>query len=304
MTAEKLLAEHPLATKAECLRFWNASKHSYTRASKQLEMYLQWRKDHDIDGLSITGNGHADWNLAVETAFRSLAVKNEQQRQHAQDEIPRQTKQRWFRAEGTGNGPSNSTSSSAPVPKGHPRVPQLVFCPAIESAGERRSMVDATGNPILHCLPAQIDLHQHNAETIILILAVYLHTKLADRSSLTKYTLLVDVRPGQNWPNPPAMTMIGFLRQVSSTLQDLIPDRLGRCIVFNVPRPAVLVFDAILKPLLRFQSARSCSLQLLAGGANVDSDVTSHLISHLEGGQDAVDMLEGTRNRCMTTSRP
>lgn len=56
---------------------------------------------------------------------------------------------------------------------------------------------------------------------------------------------MLDVRPGEGWPNPLAIFMIPFIRKIAKMLQGRFPGRLERLIVFPVPTTALGVFHAV-----------------------------------------------------------
>jgi hypothetical protein len=160
-------------------------------------------------------------------------------------------------------------------------------------------LTDKRGNTILYCLPAQIDLSKYSTDVCIHALAFYLQAKMLDRHSLAQFTLILDVRAGRCWANPPAFQLLSLIRQASHTLQDLFPQRKSQCLVTNVPRAAVVVYDKLVRPLL-FRHATSSSqhgfaLHLLAGGALVDSSMACQLCEHLESGYKGVQVLEQIR---------
>jgi CRAL/TRIO domain len=64
-----------------------------------------------------------------------------------------------------------------------------------------------------------------------------------------QWTLVMDVRPGRGWPNPPAIKMLGFIREAGQVLFELFPGRLHRCVVFPVPAVAASVWNAAKKVL-------------------------------------------------------
>ncbi|GKY94847.1 hypothetical protein MPSEU_000449700 [Mayamaea pseudoterrestris] len=296
-SADELLAKFPTASLEECQRFSIAFGNHQT-ACKKLDAYLTWRNDHDMDAFVSLGDDFKDWKQAVEKALSWEATA----KASSNGEIAKKKHGFFHRHPKTSTSTSKSRfPSSDGAAAANATIPQLVFCPAATSTNPSSTitpLTDKIGNPILQCLPAQIDLSRFGSGIFILAIAYYLHFKM-DRSSLTQYTLLVDVRPGKRWPNPPAASMIGFLRQASSTLQDLLPQRLSQCLVLNVPRAAVLVFDRIVRPILFFHSSSSSSgkLHLLRGGANVDSVVSSRLVDYLEAGHEGVDLLERTRQK-------
>jgi CRAL/TRIO domain len=85
-----------------------------------------------------------------------------------------------------------------------------------------------------------------------------------------QWTLVMDVRPGHGWPNPPAVKMLGFIREAGQMLFELFPGRLHRCIVFPVPVVAAGVWGAAKKVLDPTVASR---VVVVSGPAEIDSPV-------------------------------
>ena len=288
---DKLQADVPGATRAECQRF-EAAFGTHAATSK-LRHYMAWRQQHDMDPWTSSAEEHendnddaSDWNRAVDKALAEKMIE----KRHEEPSSSRWLSRRKNRNEASCSSaatatnelttPEQATATSSVTDS----IPQLLFCP---SDNNDKALTDARGNAILYCLPAQMDLSKHSADTYLLVMAFYLHLKF-DRNNTQQYTLLLDVRAGRRWPNPPAHSLIGVIRSASRQLQDLVPHRLYQCLVLNVPGAAVYVFDKLVRPLL----AVSSSLHLLAGGANVESDTTRHLPDYLATRQEGVDWLD------------
>jgi len=47
-------------------------------------------------------------------------------------------------------------------------------------------------------------------------------------------TILIDIRPGEGWPNPPATKLLPFFRALCKGLPANYPERMGRVIIFPV----------------------------------------------------------------------
>ena len=80
----------------------------------------------------------------------------------------------------------------------------------------------------------------------------------------------MDVRPGRGWPNPPAVKMLGFIREAGQVLFELFPGRLHRCVVFPVPTVAASVWGAAKKVLDPTVASR---VVVVSGPAEMDSPV-------------------------------
>lgn len=97
----------------------------------------------------------------------------------------------------------------------------------------------------IQVLPARLQMSLPQAsEFYVATLGLYLDA-IFDRSDSGKATVLIDVRPGKGWPNPPAHKMVGFIRHVASELNDLFPDRLSRCVLYPIPGPAVFLWKLV-----------------------------------------------------------
>jgi len=140
-------------------------------------------------------------------------------------------------------------SSSTPTVTGP--MPQFVVS---HSNGQNDVMRDLKGHVLLQALPAQMDM-QFTEEAYTMALAMYLEQLFQDEneedeSSYQKITLMLDVRPGRGWPNDNAMQLVGLIRYVANTLNALHPNRLHKCILFPVPRAAIVLWNLALKPFL------------------------------------------------------
>ena len=85
-------------------------------------------------------------------------------------------------------------------------------------------IIDRHGYQMIHVLPALIDKSNVSSEIYAMILIFYLD-QLLDRSSETKMTVVLDVRPGQGWPNSPAIFMVNYIRKITSMLQGHFPGK-------------------------------------------------------------------------------
>jgi hypothetical protein len=97
------------------------------------------------------------------------------------------------------------------------------------------------GKRVAHILAALVDLDLASQEFYAACVAAYLDFML-DRNSLESIAVLVDVRPGQGWPNPPAMSLIPFIKTITKMLSKTMPERLDVCLVYPVPSPAKVIW--------------------------------------------------------------
>jgi hypothetical protein len=267
-TVTILSQKFPEATRAECKRFLlchcraNADSGptagGVAEAEKSLQDYLTWRKrlGMDVDGdlpLSEFTGGNVDFDddrksydaLLWAQACRRCEVINHQDVSN-----------------GFNDNVSSLSSSSGPdtkvsKPKSLRRrrnssvkkstwtlvVPQFVFLHQSKH-GTGATVLDNNGNKVLHVLPAMIDTKNVTAECYGRTLQFYLD-RILGRHSEEKISVLLDVRPGEGWPNPLAIFMVPFIRKIARMLQGRFPGRLEKLVVFPVPLPALGVFHAV-----------------------------------------------------------
>jgi CRAL/TRIO domain len=247
MTAEivsHLVEKFPDATPAECQRFFEAyrrrhhAKDVQAEAENALQDYVAWRKQFRMDGnggtsLSINGSENVDpgdhdamlWRKACGRCESSLKKSQPVASKTKTSSVSRRKMQQKSR---------DATSKPAIM------APQFVFMHNINHS----AIVDKKGNSILHVLPAMIDIQKFTAEYYGQTLLFYLDA-LLNRNSYDRMTVLLDVRPGQGWPNPLAVFMVNFIRKVVTMVQGRFPGRLERLIVFPVPKPAMGIFQAV-----------------------------------------------------------
>eukprot|EP00435_Cladocopium_sp_Y103_P029476 s464_g7.t1 len=60
-----------------------------------------------------------------------------------------------------------------------------------------------------------------------------------------RVTVLIDVRRGEGWPNPPAIKLLPFIRACASIISDHYPERLSRLILFPVPWVAKVILGIV-----------------------------------------------------------
>lgn len=120
---------------------------------------------------------------------------------------------------------------------------------------------------IIQVLPGQIDINIAPAATYALAMAFYVAAKF-DRDSLEKATILLDVRAGTGWPNESAYNLLGFVRTVSSLLNQHFPERLQRMLLYPMPTLSIYVWEAA---KLFLNQDTTSKIKLLGGTANEDS---------------------------------
>ena len=139
-------------------------------------------------------------------------------------------------------------------------------------------LCDKQGHHLLHVLAARLDPQKASNELYTTAVALYLDRYLAAKAN--HVTLLLDVRAGVGWKNPPALELTSLVRHLATHLHALYPDRLHGCLLFPVPRPAIWIWN-LCKGLLdeRIRSA----VCLFPGGASARSPApVSALSAHVE----------------------
>lgn len=118
-----------------------------------------------------------------------------------------------------------------------PKVHLKCHLPRIVRFGPR----SRDGKRVVQILAAMIDPELASQEFYSHCVAAYLDFKL-NRDSLETIVVLVDVRAGTGWPNPPAMSLLPFIKTTAKTLSNTMPERLEMCIVYPLPSPAKVIW--------------------------------------------------------------
>jgi len=129
-------------------------------------------------------------------------------------------------------------AASLPIPEGQPRVgaglPSWMF---FHGKG-----IDDT--PLFWINGAMYDPEAAAPEAYALAAAALIDERLP-RESPEQCTVLLDVRGGQDWPNPQAYTLLSPIRTITRLLSDNLPERCRRVIIFPVPWGASTVWSAV-----------------------------------------------------------
>jgi hypothetical protein len=199
----------PLSTDSERQRFLKSCNGNTEKAEKRLRKYLHWRAQHlkniaEKQEASEENDDEADWKRAVCAALEFLDLD-----------------------EKNGKRGNKRKSNS---------IPQIVMLHTDQETG--LPVMDRDRRLLFHVLPAQIDRKLTSSGIYELTIALYLESKL-DRECLQQGTLLLDVRPGVGFANPPALFLMPFIKSISKYLNQRFPERLYRCILYPLPRPAL-----------------------------------------------------------------
>lgn len=136
---------------------------------------------------------------------------------------------------------------------------------------------DKEGHPIIQVFPARINLHQQIQEsTFVDLFALYIHAK-QQRHTDMKFNILIDTRPGYGWPNEPAIRLVSWIRHVASDLHRLFPNALHQCLLVPVPRPAIWIWNLLIRPCLE-PSLRKI-IHLVPGRASLESNLPPRVMA-------------------------
>ena len=308
---QSLNQRFPTTTLAECRRFH--AEFGADSVVERLEHYVQWRQEHF--GKSAAGwvpvsggrndeetneSDDPDWNAAVQAALtrQSTMIANRPAAEIAKHSVsdgaaPSRNQRRYRRRLRRRAERPHQSRETYPFPP-------LIVAPL---QSNNQAWRDHSGHRIFYHLPAQILLQLQSpvlndssasssfssTEFYTNVFAYYFDRQF-DRESDEKVTLLIDVRPGIGWPNPPALEMVNFIRPVARTLYDLFPQRLHRCILFPVPHAAVLLWKLIRGFLEAHLTER---MVLLSGRATVQSPIPDQLKEYVS--EDGIQQLEAMR---------
>ena len=132
-----------------------------------------------------------------------------------------------------------------------------------------------SGCQVLYVMGAMYDSSAGSGEEYTLALTA-LFEDTVPRDSAEKFTVVVDVRGGDGWPNPRPWAVVPWVRAMANTLGPNYPERLNKLLVLPVPFMARAVWSAVSAFLDETTAAK---VSLLSGSASVRSWRHSHLSS-------------------------
>lgn len=270
---EDLAKQCPEATDQERYRFLNKRKGDYDGALEQLQSYIQWREHHKLDAkddsdvkscstneerqssasCNVTDDEN-DWDAAALAAIAASSDNNE-----------------------TNNNVKSDTFS---------KLPRLL---RFDDVNGNDQMLDKYGNRIMQFLPAQLDSTLASETTYGLCIAFYLDKKLS-RTSMETVTVCIDVRAGHGWANPPAWSIVPFIKNMIRLLDTNFAGRCNKSIVYPLPLAAVALWQLI-KPFIDPNTA--AKIVILRGYAGVESELPCEMSEHIE--KDVIDVMEENR---------
>lgn len=228
---EKLVAmedRFPTSTDMERLRFLRACKGKLQAANKKLQAYLDWRELHGLDSPEYqeaklrSTSDEQDWEESCELALKYA------EKTGLMEEYSKKKGNRSF---------SKSKSKT--------KLPQIVFVYTDEHGHTKNSL---NGNVILHVMPPRLDKRKTPCEVYSLALGLYLDRK-QNREALGLFSVMLDVRGGKGWANPPAYNMMPFIKSAATLLHEFYPERLDKLMVYPLPRAALWIWHMV-KPFL------------------------------------------------------
>lgn len=257
----------PNSPYSERLRFLRACKGSLSGAIVKLQAYYDWREIHGLDlpEYADARSGHdsdeQDWLLSCKKAVEHI------------EKVGRESPKK------KSSGSTKSLNSHA--------LPQIVFAYTDENG---LPMTSKSGRRLLHVMPSRINKKLASAETYALALSLYLDHK-QDRNKLDLFFVMLDVRPGKGWANPPAYNMMPFIKAVGNLLHQHYPERLDKLFLYPLPRPALWIWEMV-KPFLDPSVVESA--HLVAGRDTVAAPPPNHaLCNHVD--EDLLELMESTR---------
>lgn len=118
------------------------------------------------------------------------------------------------------------------------------------------------GKPILYVYPARMDFNNFPAEIYTSCMLLFCYKIFKGEP----FTVMVDVRAGQGWPNVSITKMYPWLRACCSKMSQFFPGGLHKCIVFTIPFVAKALW-LVVQPLIGRSIADSLVLIPGAGTA-------------------------------------
>lgn len=91
-------------------------------------------------------------------------------------------------------------------------------------------------------------------------------------------TVLLDVRPGIGWSNPPVFSLIKLIRYSCHILYELYPNRLYCCIVYPVPYIANTIWNTLIRPFI--PTSISNKIITISGSADLKSLIPIEQLKH------------------------
>lgn len=232
---EELKLLFPSSTVQERNRYLKGR--SLDRAAEKMETFMKWRDEYhlfseNVDGIRFGKDDEQLWQSAVSHSAKYY---------HSATKTAR-----------------NSDTT----------YQDINSLPRIVKFGEADDFRASDGKRLLLVLPGLIDKSRASLDFYATCVAVFLYFKL-DRYSEESIYVLIDVRAGRNWPNPPPTALIPFVKSLSKLIM-LMPERMHQCILFPLPIAAKPVWG-LFKPFIDPKVVKK--IKILFGPASADSNI-------------------------------
>lgn len=322
MMEEKLKAEYPEATDAERTRFLKASQGAkkgdeevLSGAGALLEEFLDWRSCYGLDYAKADVEDKDDgsvWKFALEKAVGiQVSMRRAKERKEQEAEKAKATSEESNKVDydaninETLNEHDDSQTSKEDsegdkdeeglgsvqlndIEREQLQLPQFCF---FHRNGDGVPLTDKNGCKIIHVLSALIDRKVAQAPFYAEATSFYLD-RITDRESDEKYTIVVDMRSGEGWPNTPAYMMVKFINTLVGVLQRRFPERVQSMLLFPMPWGTITIWSAV-KHI--FKSDVLERVVLVSGPANNTSPLPKEALSeHVDGAY--LDQMEACRS--------
>ena len=309
---------HLAATKTECERF--AAAFHKKQASTNLGNYLAWRSEHCTRiGAKVQASAMTDekkWEMASAHAILFYKLKREAQEDCTvssgtsdagsteEDSFGDEKESTKQEEEEQHNFDDHEepcvTNVQEPTQRSLEEIencvevmeslPRFLRCYRNPESGD--IMRDLNGRRVLHAMPAKLD-PKYGADVYALAIAVYLNQLFegegqhgTGEESYEQITVILDVRPGAGWPNAPASQMLNLFRHVANQIHILHPNRIHKCIMFPIPRPAIVLWKVAIRPFLDHKLRQVVEL-VPGSGANLKAPTPHDMLSKFVSLQDS-----------------
>ena len=119
-----------------------------------------------------------------------------------------------------------------------------------------------------------------DADDYIHATADFLHANL-DNNHDEKFTILVDVRPGEGWKDPAPLQFIPLIQAINTQMSANYPERVQDIVIFPMPWWAVTIFNMV---TLFMDPLTAEKMSMLAGPALIDSPEPDGLEEYVDCG--------------------
>lgn len=269
---EELAKQCPDSTKEERYRFLETGNDRL--ALKKLRLHLEWRKRYNLDD----DETKPDASLISTTT----TINSDENSADAANTIKSDDELNWDAAALAAMIQSSEYKNSA-----FPKLPRVG---RFDDVAGNDKMLGKNGNRIVQIFPLMVDSRLASEATYALATAFYLNRNFS-RSSTEQVIVCVDVRGGDGWANPSALSVLSFLKGLVGTVDLHFPERLALCIAYPLNFTATTVWRMI-KPFLDPKTATK--IAVLRGPGERDSLIPyDDMVQYIE--KDVLDQMEENR---------